>query len=233
MLCKSMIANPNDNLVFVFFNGFGSDYKFWENLIPHFSNYNYVVLSENYFEYPEDYGEDYLREIFSEKTIIGIGHSLGYHKLCDLAQKYDFFKMKKIVSIEGFSHYLGKFEPMKCIRKFYLDLMKNNYTFCPGLTLHNFMLMCGAPMLAIPSRLNKKLLMDDLDILDSGITPPKIPHLILSSLDDWVIPTHIIEDNFRSLNDVKIHNRRITSARNAFSKICKRRNFEIYKKLNP
>ena len=110
MLCKAMITNPEDDLVFVFFNGFGSDYKFWENLIPYFLNYNYVLLSENYFEYPEDYDEDYLSEILTGKTIIGVGHSLGYHKLCELAQKYDFFKMKKIVSIEGFSRYLGRFD---------------------------------------------------------------------------------------------------------------------------
>lgn len=204
MLCKTLITDPNDDLVFVFFNGFGSDYKFWENLIPNFSNYNCVLLSENYFKYPENYDENYLRKIFIGKTIIGIGHSLGYYKLCNLAQKYDFFKMKKIVSIEGFSCYLGKCEPMKSIHKFYLNLMKNNYIYFPGRTLNNFMLMCGAPMQAIPSRLNKELLMSDLNILDSGITPPKIPHLILSSLDDWVIPTHIIEDNFRCIPNSKI-----------------------------
>ena len=82
--------------------------------------------------------------------------------------------------------------------------MKNNYTYFPKITLYNFMSMCGAPMMALPSQLNHELLMDDLDLLYSGIEPPKIPHLVLSSLDDWVIPFNIIENNFGKLDDVKI-----------------------------
>ena len=204
MLCKTSVINPKDKSIFVFFNGFGSDYKFWDNILPYFSEHNYVLLSENYFNYPEDYDSKYLKKLFKGKELIGVGHSLGYHKLCDLNQKYDFFNLKKIVSVEGFSHYLGRSEPMKSFRKFFLDLMKNNYTFFPKLTLQNFMTMCGAPMMSLPTELNKKLLMSDLDLLYSGIDSPEIPHLVLTSIDDWVIPFNIIEDNFRNLNDAQI-----------------------------
>lgn len=205
MLCKtSLKSSTKDNLIFVFFNGFGSDYHFWDEILPYFARDNYVLLSENYFNSPEDYDSEYLKKIFQGRQLIGVGHSLGYHKLCDLNQKYDFFNLKKIVSVEGFSCYLGKSEPMKTIRKFYLDFMKSCYFFYPEVTLFNFMAMCGAPMTELPSQLDQKKLMSDLQLLYSGIDSPKIPHLVLSSLDDWVIPFNIIEDNFRNLDDVKI-----------------------------
>lgn len=204
MLCKISEKNLHDDTLFVFFNGFGSDYKYWDEMLPYFSNYGYVLLSENYFNNPEDYDEKYLKKLFEGKKLVGVGHSLGYHKLCDLNQKYDFFNLKKIVSIEGFSRYLGDSEPTRSVRKFYLDFMKNSYTYFPRITLYNFMSMCGAPMWILPSQLNHELLMNDLELLYSGIESPQIPHLILSSLDDWVIPFNIVEDNFRKLNNAKI-----------------------------
>lgn len=204
MLCKKSLKNSDKNApVFVFFNGFGSDYAFWKDLTPYFTKRNYVLLSENYFNYKEDHNSEYLREIFEGKELIGIGHSQGYHKLCALNEKYDFFKLKKIVSLQGFSNYLGASEPMRSIRKFYLDFMKNSYLTCPRLTLFNFMFMCGAPQ-PVPAELDHKQLMNDLELLYGGIESPKIPHLVMSSYDDWVIPLNIIEDNFRKLDDVEI-----------------------------
>lgn len=204
MLCKLSVVNPKSKRLFVFFNGFGADYKYWDDLLPYFFDENYVLLSENYFKSPDDHDIEYLKKICKGKKLIGIGHSLGYHKLCDLNKKYEFFKLNKIVSIEGFSQYLGSLEPMRSIRRFFLDLMKIGYTCFPKLTLSNFMLMCGAPMLSLPSNLNQDVLMNDLDLLYSSIESPKIPHLVLSSFDDWVIPFNIVEDNFRLLEDVKI-----------------------------
>ncbi|MBR1735382.1 MAG: hypothetical protein IJ730_08130 [Alphaproteobacteria bacterium] len=204
MLCKKSLHNPEDKLIFVFFNGFGSDYTFWDDLLPYFSKYNYILLSENYFNDPDDYSAEQLKDFFKGKRLIGIGHSLGYHKLCDLNKKHDFFKLEKIVSLEGFSCYLGKTEPMKSIRKFYLDFMKNSYQLCPRLTLYNFMMMCGAPLKELPQQIDQERLLDDLALLYAGIDSPEIPHLVLTSFDDWVIPFNIIEDNFRKLKDVKI-----------------------------
>jgi len=204
MLFKLSTENSQNDFLFVFFNGFGSDYKYWDELLPYFSNYGYVLLSENYFDNPEDYDEKYLKKIFQGKRLVGVGHSLGYHKLCDLNQKYDFFNLEKIVAVEGFSQYRGNTEPTRSIRKFYLDFMKSSYTYFPKITLCNFMAMCGAPMSALPSKLNHELLMNDLNLLYSGIKSPKIPHLVLASLDDWVVPFNIVEDNFKKLKDVKI-----------------------------
>lgn len=204
MLYKTSFTKSRDKTIFVFFNGFGSDYSFWNDLLPYFSKCNYILLSENYFNDPEDHSIKNLRNLFKGKRLIGIGHSLGYHKLCALNEKYDFFKLQKIVSLEGFSCYLGKSEPMKSIRKFYLDFMKNSYSMYPKITLYNFMTMCGAPLKELPEKINQKLLMDDLALLYGGINSPKIPHLVMTSFDDWVIPFNVIEDNFRKLKNVRI-----------------------------
>lgn len=204
MLCKILDNGSQYKKLFVFFNGFGSDYKFWDQLTPYFSRYNCVLLSENYFNYPEDYEFQDLKSIFQDKEIIGVGHSLGYHKLCALNLEYDFFNLSKIVSLEGFSRYLGSFEPVKSVRKFYLDQMVNCYSFAPRKTLSNFMAMCGAPIATLPATIKQELLMSDLQLLYFGIASPDIPHLVLSSLDDWVIPSNIVEDNFRKLSDVNI-----------------------------
>ncbi|MCR4623190.1 MAG: hypothetical protein K5780_00805 [Alphaproteobacteria bacterium] len=60
------------------------------------------------------------------------------------------------------------------------------------------MAMCGAPMMALPPQLNHELLKKDLNLLYSRIESPQISHLVLSSLDDWVIPFNIVEDNFQN-----------------------------------
>lgn len=202
-LCSNL-ASMTDSCIYVFFNGFGSDYHYWDCLLPYFESNNYVLLSENYFCCEEEYNFEELKSTFFGKNLIGVGHSQGYHKLCSLNQKYDFFNLKKIVAVQGFSRYLGTAEPMKSVRKFYLDFMKNSYLFNPEMTLYNFMAMCGSPMDHLPQNINQKQLMDDLELLYSGINPPEIPHLVLTSTDDWVIPFNIIEDNFRKLDDAKI-----------------------------
>ncbi len=205
MLCELYKKSKNkNNRLYVFFNGFGADYTYWDYILPYFAEEDYILLSENYFNLPEDYDEKYLKKIVKGKELIGVGHSLGYHKVCALNQDCDFFNLKKVVSLEGFSHYLGRFEPMRSVRRFFLDLMKTSYTYYPEVTLFNFMLMCGAPIIKFPEQLNMKLLMDDLSLLYTGIESPDIPHLVLSSFDDWVIPSNIIEDNFRGLKDVEI-----------------------------
>lgn len=208
MLFKSSfrldLSDLKDSDIYVFFSGFGGDYHYWDSLLPHFKDDNWVLLSENYFSYEDDYNFEDLKSVFAGKRLIGIGHSQGYHKLCDLNQRYDCFNLQKIVSVQGFSRYLGSNEPMKSVRKFYLDFMKNSYRFYPEMTLYNFMAMCGAPMEQMPQNINHKQLMDDLELLYSGIESPKIPHLVLASADDWVIPVNVIEDNFRKLDDVKI-----------------------------
>ena len=195
MLCRVVHPNSQSEYVRVFFSGFEADYNYWNDLLPYFSNYECVLLSENYFCESEEVTEEQLRKIFKDKKIIGIGHSLGYMKLCLLQEKYDFFKLSKIISIEGFSEYLGSREPMRSMRKIALEYMKVSYSINPIGTLVWFQSICGA-IPDIPTKVNQDLLQEDLKLLDEKVRMPCIPHLVLSSIDDFVVPFYIIQDNF-------------------------------------
>ena len=44
MLCKTSLKScAKDDLIYVFFNGFGSDYHFWDEILPYFAKDNYVL----------------------------------------------------------------------------------------------------------------------------------------------------------------------------------------------
>lgn len=203
MIIKKNYTNMNSDLLFIFFSGFGSDFEYWNNLIPYFKDYNCLLLAENYFNDGDEISEMELMSLCNGKRIIAIGHSLGYMKLCLLQEKYDFLKFEKIVVIEGFSNYLGTFQPIRIRRKIILDFMKFYYKLNPVITLIIFQLFCGA-FPNIPKEINRTLLLDDLNLLDKNVTSPNIPHLVLSSFNDPVIPFYIIEDNFSKTNDTRI-----------------------------
>ena len=188
MLCKIQNNDSQSDLLFVFFAGFGSDHKYWCDIQHYFSDCNAVFLSENYFNDPAYVAFDDLEYLFKNKTIVGVGHSLGYYKLCALQEQYSFFRMKKVVSVEGFTSYLGHNSCERAIREFYLNLMKTSYQIAPRQTLSNFISMCGFFMPALPALLNQDKILQDIDLLYKSIASPKIPHLVLSSLDDWVVP---------------------------------------------
>jgi pimeloyl-ACP methyl ester carboxylesterase len=190
--------------VFAFFNGFGADFSFWDNVLPYFSDHKCVLLSENYFDEEKECDDKTLEKIFAGKRIVGVGHSLGYAKLCEMHRKYPFFKLKKIVALEGFSDFLGKSEPMRTVRKASLDYMKLCYTADAVSTLAVFQFMCGKPFPKIASKINRARLFSDLDMLEESTMPADVPHLILASLDDPVIPFFIVEDNFRNLPEAEI-----------------------------
>lgn len=197
MICDLNQYNPKMKRVLVFFNGFGANCTFWDNLKPYFSDYSCVLLSENYFKEDGVIDEQRLKEIFEGKEVIGIGHSLGYMKLCLLQEKYKFFNLKKVVSIEGFSNYLSDIPYVRETREFGINYMKICYAIDSILTLISFQAMCGAVPL-FPKAIDEELLQADLELLREKVTPPKIPHLVLSSADDPIIPCWVIEDNFRS-----------------------------------
>ncbi|MCR5225114.1 MAG: hypothetical protein K6C34_03440 [Alphaproteobacteria bacterium] len=195
MLCRVVHPNSKSKYTLVFFSGFGADYNYWNDVLPYFSNYECVLLSENYFCEPNEVTEDQLKKIFKGKKLIGIGHSLGYMKLCLLQEKYDFFKLSKLIAVEGFSNYLGSKEPMRSMRKIALEYMKVCYSINPIGTLVWFQTICGA-MPDIPQKIDQDLLQEELKLLDEKIITPSVPHLVLSSIDDFIVPFYIIQDNF-------------------------------------
>lgn len=203
MLCK--ISGDNKTpITFLFFNGFGSDCSYWDSLLPYFQNYNCVMTSDEYF-FKENTVHLQPEVLLKDKYLIGIGHSLGYEKACFWQENNPSIKLQKIVSISGFSHYLGKDPLLQHHRKVPLEIMKKCYATNAFWTLAWFQIFCGQSIPVIPGKINEKKLLDDLELLDRGVTPPAIPHLVLSSIDDYIIPFYITEDNFRKLPDVEVH----------------------------
>lgn len=193
----------------VMHTGFGCDLRFWYRIVDILkSDYDILILAENYFNDTKNLMSiDDVLKITEGRKIIGGGHSLGYAKIVEFYKKHkNKFKLGKIFAIEGFSNFLSNNPMVKYVRKLSLDAMINLYHVNLVLTFLMFQFMCGEilnPL--IPSDVNRELFFTDLEALNGSCTPPNIPHLVLSSLDDPIIPWYVIEDNFRSLPSVEIN----------------------------
>lgn len=197
MLLKEIRNTKEKPELLVFFNGFGACFGYWKKLVENIKDFDIVLLSEDYFNTKKDVPEHELEKIFKGREIIGIGHSLGYSKLLQLNEKYSFFNLKKIVCVEGFANFLSSVPFVNCVRKFSLDAMIAGYKINPYMTLFMFQIMCGDFGATFAEDFNMDILLKDLDALNYAVDIPDVPHLILSSLDDPIIPFYVIENNFR------------------------------------
>lgn len=205
MLLKEIKNQTNKNELIVFFSGFGAGFRYWKKVVDLIKEYDIVLLSEDYFNTKNEIKDQELLRIFKDRVIIGVGHSLGYAKLVQLNEKYDFFNLKKIVCVEGFSSFLSDIFFVNYIRKISLDAMICGYKINPYMTLFIFQIMCGDFSAKFAKDFNMELLIKDLESLNGSVKiPENIPHLILSSADDPIIPFYVIEDNFRKIKNAKI-----------------------------
>jgi len=209
MLGEFFNSGKKDLPLIVMHTGFGCDLRFWYksvNILK--SDYDILILAENYFNDTKNLMSiEEVLEITEGRRIVGGGHSLGYAKIVEFYEKHkDKFKLEKIFAIEGFSNFLSSNPIARSKRKLSLDTMINLYKWNLVPTFIMFQFMCGEflnPL--IPSDVNKELFFKDLDGLNGSCTPPNISHLVLSSIDDPIIPWYVIENNFRSLPSVEIN----------------------------
>lgn len=205
MLLKEIKNQSNRQELIVFFSGFGAGFGYWKSVIENITDYDVVLLSEDYFNTKNEVSEKDLEKIFKGREIIGVGHSLGYAKLIQLNEKYDFFNLKKIVCVEGFANFLSDIFFVNYIRKISLDAMICGYKINPYMTLFMFQIMCGDFSAKFAKDFNMDILINDLESLNGSVKiPENIPHLILSSADDPIIPFYVIEDNFRKIKNSQI-----------------------------
>ncbi len=183
----------------IFRHGLGFSNNYWNNMLPFFQKDNCILVEENYFNQGKvkkivaDYSDDDIE--------VGIGHSLGFWKLCQ-----ELPKAKYLIGINAFTNFLGKNSQLRSARISEYEMFKTNFHKSPKSTLESFYKRCGIEFSNSDfSYINIQRIAADLSLLAKQakiINKKKI--LIINSIDDMVVPKIIAEDNFSDIK-VKIH----------------------------
>lgn len=173
----------------IFRYGLGFSNSFWTHLLQFFQEYRYFLIEENYFDntskrFSRDENEDFE---------VGIGHSLGFWKLCKTTAKE-----KYLIGINAFTNFLGKDSRLYSLRNMEYETFKAHFHKQPINTLKNFYTRCGFTNHNVNfSNVNLSAIQEDLNLLASPIelnSESKV--LIINSLDDPIVPKAITDDNF-------------------------------------
>ena len=177
------------NKKIIFRHGLGFFNSFWSNLLPFFQGYQCFFVEENYFNNSSKTFSSYENKDFE----VGIGHSLGFWKLCQTAPK-----AKYLIGINAFTNFLGEDSRLHSLRNIEYETFKAHFHKHPANTLKNFYTRCGFKNHNTDfSNINVPAIECDLNLLASPVelnNESKV--LIINSLDDTVVPKNITDDNF-------------------------------------
>ena len=135
-------------------HGFGFDHHFWDRFIPYVSNHTYSRMDLVHIN-------TLVTPVFKDDVTIGIGHSLGFLKLCAMEDHFD-----ALIGLNGFLNFLGlSIETrQKRLKEFYA--FKKSFIQNPIKTLENFYKRCGADdVIEYPKSYNVTIMTKDLDLL--------------------------------------------------------------------
>ncbi|MES2307777.1 MAG: hypothetical protein V4507_02860 [Verrucomicrobiota bacterium] len=170
--------------------GFSSDY--WKPLISSFEgypiqNWNLGYFGERSLPLPDP----------STDHWIAIGHSIGFRSLMESKAPW-----KGAIVVQGFFDFLGPEPRLRKIRDRSLTQMREGWEKNPSEILQGFYKACQIPSTAQPlgtPALNR--LKADLHSLQSPgnfASPLNIPHLVLGSRDDQIVPPPLLESEWNS-----------------------------------
>ena len=145
----------------VFGHGFGFARDFWQPMLPYFIEYNCILTEAHYFsqDKPNQRAIDY------NDISIGIGHSLGFWKLCETLPN-----AKYLIGINPFTDFLGKSNLLRSSRMAEFDAFKENIHQFPKNTLKQFHRRCGVTSNLINlDYINREKLMSDLMLLTKPV----------------------------------------------------------------
>lgn len=190
-------------LQLVFCHGFGFDSDFWCNLAPYFKEHDCFFFDLGYFSAKETI----IAPNFKDYQVVAVGHSLGVLKLLKFSSDF-----KAIISLQGFTNFLGNDPKLHKKRQQEWQQMRTAFNYDPKATMLKFYsrVFNGSnnelrqKLAAKIDLMNIKKLSLDLDDL---IIPSeaKFNHMLsIASLDDQIVPPILITDNFASSNKVKI-----------------------------
>ena len=184
---------------FVFCHGWGYSPKYWEKLIPLFKDANTYNINLGY------YGERDFDISKIPENSIAVGHSLGFKKLCEHADKF-----QALISIQGFTSFLGYDDNLNKTRRKEAMAFAKSVRKSPLETLSYFQESAGV-QIEDYNNLNVEPLTLDLNDLIVESTPVTKPTLVLGSENDTVVPKKLLFDNYA----------RIASARLKFYTECR------------
>lgn len=184
---------------YIFCHGFGFTAKFWQLLLPYFENEEYICLDLGYF------GEEKIslpKLEYNKFEYIGIGHSFGFKKLMESKIKF-----KSIIGLNGFRNFLGKDKNLYKRRTLEYKFFKKEFANDSVTTLKNFYIKSGLlGLLKNFESLNIDRLFKDLNILTSEVIIKKnCSILIINSLDDTIVPSDLVYDNFLNFPEIEIY----------------------------
>lgn len=169
---------------FVLCHGFGFTPLFWKRLIRYLGPERCTLLDLGY--YTQNAAPLSLPKA---QPYIGIGHSLGLHKLYALNLPYTC-----CIGLNGFVDFLGTRPEIQTRRKKELKALR--YSLCQDVvaSMTQFLFRCGAPGLLPYMDLKTAHLARLLEDLDTFITPFELPthyptYMIYSQNDPVIPPT--------------------------------------------
>lgn len=178
-----------------FRHGFGFSNNFWKNFMPFFKEYNCQLIEENYFDNESKILPNY------DEIEVGMGHSLGFWKLCQ-----ELPKAKFLIGINAFTNFLGINHDLRVARSLEYKIFIDDFYDSPENCLKKFYRRCGLKDYGADfSCLNFDVLKEDLTLLEKSFSlaaGPKI--LIINSMDDLIVPRDLTEDNFAN-GKVRLH----------------------------
>lgn len=181
----------------VFRHGLGFVSEFWQPILPFFANHNCVIVEEHYFNQGTS---KFIRPDDCDFEV-GIGHSLGFWKLCQTLPN-----AKYLIGINAFTDFLGSSHQLRSSRTVEYEAFKSNLQKFPEGTLKKFYKRCGVNFNAVDfSDINRQNLLTDLTLLTQQVKiDDRKKILMIYAEDDPIVPTSIVEDNFLGTN-VKMH----------------------------
>lgn len=166
-------------LQLIWSHGWGFNATFFMPLIRALPEHEHFIINWGYFD---DSPFTYPKPDLS-RSLIGIGHSLGFAKLFDLPFSYE-----RVISLGGFTCFCQSDSfaigtPVRILQR-----MFNRFQSHPQQVLQDFYVSCGfnQPYLH-PTSLNLERLSKDLELLMRvDISIPTIAYLALSGGDDQI-----------------------------------------------
>lgn len=195
---------------FVFFSGFSFSENFWINLTTFFSEFEYIILSENYFKTASQLANEqncmsFEKFFDKEKQYIGIGHSLGFQKISNIAKTFP-DNFKGIVGLNAFLNFTSDDAGYKktCLK--HINEMSQALKVDANLMIKEFRAHLGGDFFIETKYqfIDNNILARDLELLQQTYIIADFPHLILGSDDDQITPKEIIDADFANLKNTNV-----------------------------